>query len=91
MKLLDIDTEFLRRFPVAPETSEAQKDVTEINRLLAEKELYVGDFYFKREFFDSAKTRYKKVIELFPESDTAKKAKEKLEIIEARPKSNDEP
>jgi hypothetical protein len=49
---------------------------------LAEKELYIGDFYFKREVYDSAKPRYKKIVELYPETPSAKMAEEKLARID---------
>jgi outer membrane protein assembly factor BamD len=73
---------FIRRFPNAPETPEARKDMAETRRVLAEKELYIGDFYFKRDFYVSAKPRYEKLIALFPETEAAKKAKEKIVKID---------
>lgn len=83
-KALDAYNDFLRKYPSTPEATEARKDVAEIRKLLAEKELYIGDFYFKRGFYDSAKPRYKKIIELYPETDVAKTAEEKLSKIEAK-------
>ena len=44
----------------------------------AEKELYIADFYFKRGQKDPAAARYKKLIELYPESASAEEAKKKL-------------
>ncbi len=77
-KSLDSYNEFLRRFPTAPEAEEARKDLADTRKLLANKELYVGNFYYKRDFFDSAKPRFEKVIALYPETDAAKEAAEKL-------------
>jgi outer membrane protein assembly factor BamD len=83
-KALDAYNDFLRRYPTTGEANEARTDVVEIRKLLADKELYVADFYFKRDFYDSAKPRYKKIIELYPESEAAKVAAEKLTQIEAK-------
>lgn len=77
-KSLDAYDDFLRRFPATPETVEAKTDTAEIRRLLAEKELSIADFYFKRAFYDSAKPRYKKIIDLYPETDAAKVAQDRM-------------
>lgn len=81
-KALDAMNEFVRRFPLDPLVAEVKKDIGEVRRLLAEKELSIGDFYFRREFYDSAKPRYQKTIDLYPETDAAKAAQEKLNKIE---------
>jgi outer membrane protein assembly factor BamD len=83
-KALDSYNEFLQRFPKAPEAPEAQNDVALIRKGLAEKELYIGDFYLKRDFPDSARPRYEKVVAMFPETDAARQAREKLERIAKR-------
>jgi outer membrane protein assembly factor BamD len=87
-KALDTYNDFLRRFPTAKEVGDAQKDIVEIRRQLAEKELSIADFYSKRDFYDSAKGRLKKTVELYPETNAAKIAKEKLEQIEKLGKTN---
>jgi outer membrane protein assembly factor BamD len=75
---------FMKRFPNAKEAAEARKDVEELKEQLATKELYVANYYFKRNHHDSAKPRYKKILELYPESKAALTAKEKLARIESR-------
>jgi len=75
---VDSYKDFLRRFPQAPQASEAQTDLKDALRILAEKELYIADFYFKRGQKDPAAARYKKLIELYPESASAEEAKKKL-------------
>jgi outer membrane protein assembly factor BamD len=82
-KALDAYSDFLRRFPNAPEAAEAKKDIEHGRNLLAEKELYIANFYLKRDFYDSAKPRYKKIIDLYPETDAAKNAEKKLAEIDA--------
>lgn len=91
-KAMEVYLTFMKLYPTAPEAVEAQKDIQSIRNLLAEKELYVGDFYFKREVYDSAKPRYKKIVELYPETPSAKTAKEKLEQLDKKaegPAKND--
>lgn len=80
-KSLDAYLEFLKKFPTAPEAEEAKKDATHVRDLLAEKELYIGDFYFKRAQLDSAKGRYSKIMDLYPGTPSATHAKEKLALI----------
>lgn len=88
-KALDAYGDFLRRFPNDPQAAEAQKDIAEIRKLLAEKELYIGNFYYKRDFYDSAKHRFEKIIELYPETDAAKEAEQKLAKIETIKKAEE--
>lgn len=77
--------EYVRRFPTGKEADDARHDLAEAKKRLSEKELYVANFYFKRDFFDSAKTRYEKLIEAYPESEAAVEAKEKLAWIAKNP------
>ncbi|MCM2280008.1 MAG: outer membrane protein assembly factor BamD [Oligoflexia bacterium] len=91
-KALDAYNEYLGRFPSAPEATEARTDANTARRYLAEKELYIGDFYYKRDQFDAAAPRFRKVIELYPETDAAKQAQEKLtRIASAQPKAGANP
>ena len=89
-KALDAYTDFLRRFPSAPESEEARKDTATVRGLLAEKELYVANFYFHRDFYDSAKPRYKKIIELYPETPAAKTAEERLAKIDSQAQTEEQ-
>lgn len=81
-KSLEAYQAFLARFPTAPEAEEAKKDVAELRKALAEKELYIANFYQKRDFPDSARPRYKKVLELYPETEAAQEATKKLASLE---------
>ena len=89
-KAQDAFNEFLRRFPADPNAAEAKKDLTDSRKQLAEKELYIGNFYYKRHFFDSAKSRYEKLLQLYPETTPAGEAKEKLARIEKESLHNEE-
>ena len=35
--------------------------------MLAEKEQYIAEFYFKRDMYDSAQRRYEKLLDLYPQ------------------------
>lgn len=82
VKAQDAFNEFLRRFPNAPEVDEARKDLQITRNDLADKELYIADFYYKRDFYASAKPRYAKIIELYPETTAAATAKTKLAKVD---------
>ena len=80
-KSLEIYESFLRAYPTAEETAEARQDISKLRDLLSKKELLIADFYFKRKIYHSAKNRYKKILDLYPDTEAAKNAKQKLEII----------
>jgi outer membrane protein assembly factor BamD len=80
-KSVDAYQDYLRKFPNAPEAAEAKTDLESARKLLADKELYIGNFYFKRDFYDSAKPRFQRVVAVYPETPAAKEAQEKLEKI----------
>ena len=83
-KALDAFNDFLRRFPTDPEANDARQGANDSRKKLAEKELYIGDFYYKRDFFRSARDRYLKLVDAYPETGAAVQAKSKLELIAKR-------
>lgn len=80
--------EFIKRFPTDPQADEARKDLAESRRILAEKELYIGDFYRKRDFPASAKPRYEKIVALYPDTPVAKEAQTRLAQVEKEIRDN---
>ncbi|MBI4925280.1 MAG: outer membrane protein assembly factor BamD [Bdellovibrio sp.] len=80
-RAFDAYQEYLRRFPQDKNTEEARKNVSEIRKLLAEKELYIGNFYFKRDEYVAAKNRYQKILDLYPDTSVAEEAQKKLNKI----------
>lgn len=80
----DAYNDFLARFPAAPEAAEAKKGLTDARTFLADKELDVGNYYFKRDDYDSARPRFSKILEMYPESEAAKEAKAKLAVIQTK-------
>ncbi len=89
-KAQDSYNDFLHRFPNDPNAAEARKDLGDTRKALAEKELYIANFYFKRHFFDSAKNRYEKLLELYPDAPSVDEAKDKLAKIEKDSLHNEE-
>ncbi|MGK5082227.1 outer membrane protein assembly factor BamD [Bdellovibrionota bacterium FG-1] len=83
-KALDAYNDLLKRFPNAPEAAEAKKDAAHTRDVLAAKELYIGDFYFKRDFLEAAKPRYEKVVTTYPETESAKRARAQIAEIDKR-------
>ncbi|MDR3605897.1 MAG: outer membrane protein assembly factor BamD [Oligoflexia bacterium] len=83
-KCLDAYNDFLRRFPEAPEAVEGHKDLEKARAFLADKELYIADFYLKHNFYESAKPRYQKILDVYPDTPAAAKAQEKLAVCNTR-------
>ena len=50
--------EILRKYPQSEWAKEAKDRNEKVRRMLIEKELYIADYYFKRDFFESALPRY---------------------------------
>lgn len=90
-KALETLSEYLSRYPNSKDAPEAKKLSDDIRNRIASKELYVADFYEKRESPDSARGRYQKIVEQYPGTESAKQAKEKLAKLPApAPRKSDE-
>jgi outer membrane protein assembly factor BamD len=74
--------EFLAKFPNDPLVKGAREDIATTRNLLAEKEMDIGDFYSREKHYDSAISRYKKAISLYPDTPAAKQAEARLERAE---------
>jgi outer membrane protein assembly factor BamD len=77
--------EFLLRYPADENAPAAREKLVETNRILAEKEMYIGNFYFKREMWEAAKGRYSKVVNLYANTPFVELAKTRLKEIEEKP------
>lgn len=73
-KCIETMNEILNRYPQAEYAKEAQEVLQKTTEKLAEKELYVADFYFKRGQFDSALGRYEDLKDRYPQSRFAARA-----------------
>jgi outer membrane protein assembly factor BamD len=58
--------EVLSRFPQSEYAKEAREKRDSAVKMLAEKEQYIADFYFKREKYDSALSRYEFLLKNYP-------------------------
>ncbi|MGE3974014.1 MAG: outer membrane protein assembly factor BamD [Bdellovibrionales bacterium] len=66
--------EVIRSYPKSTYVQEAQQKRGEALRMMAEKEQYIANFYFKRDLFDSALKRYEKLLTSYPNSSVEKEA-----------------
>ncbi|MFZ9594987.1 MAG: outer membrane protein assembly factor BamD [Bdellovibrionia bacterium] len=73
---------YLSLYPHGEYTPQAQQDVAEIHQLLADKELLIGDFYFKRKLYEAARPRYEQVLKTYPGTQAAQRAQQKVDQIE---------
>lgn len=78
-RALEAYNAFLERFPNAEEAKEAREDIAQVRNTLASKELYIGDFYARRDQPAAAQNRYRKVIALYPNTPSAEEARKRLE------------
>ncbi len=81
-KALEAYQAFLAKFPNAPEAADAKKSVVDVRRKLAEKEMYIGYFYFRRDYFKTARRRYERVLEEYPDTFPVAEAKDKIAKID---------
>ncbi len=59
---------FLQKYPSSKYAEEAKKDLARANARLAEHEWYVGEFYFKRDKWPGAASRYEALVDKYPGS-----------------------
>lgn len=64
---IDAYTKLILEYPNSGQKAEAEKRIHELRGKLAEKESYVGDFYFKRELYQAAAGRYAFLLEQYPD------------------------
>lgn len=75
---LEAYEEYLARFPNGEERKEAKESIVRIRGRQAEKELAIAFFYIKRGEKEAGRNRLAKIQKLFPDTDAARKAREKL-------------
>lgn len=76
--------EYLYKYPKDEFTDEAKKKLAETRAILAEKEMYIADFYYKREAWDAARGRYQKIASQYAETRFAARANEQLKNLEGK-------
>jgi len=58
--------EVVQSYPQSSHVAEAREHKNKALKMLAEKEFYIGNFYFIRDFYDSALTRFEGLLEKYP-------------------------
>jgi len=58
--------EFAKQYPNSADIERAQKRSEELKVKLAQKEDYIGNYYFIRNHYSAAATRYKNLLDLYP-------------------------
>jgi outer membrane protein assembly factor BamD len=76
--------DFLKQYPKDERVPNAKEQLGVVRTRLAQKELAIGNFYFRESQYDSAKGRYEKILKSYPETDSATEAQDKLKIAEER-------
>lgn len=80
-KSLQAFEEFVKVYPTDPQNPTAKTRIQEVKSILAEKELYIANFYYREDQYLAAETRYKKIISQYPDTVSANAAREKLAKI----------
>lgn len=83
-RALSTYNEFVRRFAKSSRVTMAQKSIALLRETLAQKELYIGDFYRRQKDYPQAKNRYNKVLSIYSDTPSAHKARERLTEIERK-------
>jgi outer membrane protein assembly factor BamD len=70
--------EFVQKYPSSTQLADAKKTLAQAEEQLARRELYAGDYYFKRGYWAGAAGRYKGLAESYPDAPQAEPAQIKL-------------
>jgi outer membrane protein assembly factor BamD len=77
--------DYMILFPGDAGMAQAEKGLAEMKTILAKSKLTIADYYFKyRKNYRAAKVFYNEAITVYPDSDVAAQAREKLVAVEAR-------
>jgi outer membrane protein assembly factor BamD len=75
--------DFLILFPADPNIASAEKGLDQMKKVLAESKVKMADFYFfKRDNYKAARVFYNEAITVYPDSDIATKARERLAQVD---------
>ena len=76
--------ELLSKYPASEHVKEANENRLKTQKMLAEKEIYIADFYFKKRQWLSALNRYEAQIKKYPGTDFEPKALSRSAICAAK-------
>lgn len=60
--------EILTLYPTSPHAAESKEKRLKLIQMLADKEIYIADFYYKQEKYISSLTRYEQFLQSFPQN-----------------------
>lgn len=80
-KAEDAFLSFMQKYPNAPEIEEVKKGLISARTRQAKKEFYIGEHYRRWEFYDSARARYKNVLDKFSDTDVTSDARAAFDSI----------
>jgi len=79
------DEDFMILFPSDHKIAAAALSLDQMKKMLAESKMKIGDFYFyKRNNYPAARVFYNEAITSYPDSDVAKRARVRLNAVEAK-------
>ncbi|NIT13818.1 MAG: outer membrane protein assembly factor BamD [Candidatus Dadabacteria bacterium] len=61
-------SKYVEEYPDSPLLPKANKNIRETIDILAKREIYIGDFYYKKNNYKASSERYKTVIDNYPQS-----------------------
>ena len=70
--------DFVQKYPSSQYLGDARKTLAQAEEILARRELYVGDYYYKRGYWAGAAGRYRGLADSYPETPEARPAQLKL-------------
>lgn len=85
---LDSLNEYKYRYPDSERIEKVNKRIMKCRNILAEREIYIGDYYKRKDNYKAAYERYNNVLEKYPDTKYVGKARKKLE--EAREDASDD-
>jgi len=81
----DAFKDYLAHYPTDVNVAEAQAKLAETRAILAGKEMYIAEFYYKREMWEAAKGRFTKVVNQYADSAFVADATKRLKELETKP------
>lgn len=76
--------EYLYRFSKDEFSEEARAKRSECRNILAGKEIYIADFYYKRKHWEAARGRYQKVVSTYGDTSFVDHAQKRLKDLEGK-------
>lgn len=67
-----------KTYPDSPYVEQTQEKIEESRKMLAEREIYLGEFYQKKKNYEAAAQRYRNVLENYSDTEYAEKARKLL-------------